>query len=762
MAGNITLKISSDVQSAVNGINSVNQKLDQFKQKTESASSKLTQFTVGFNSFADMGSKVVSVIRAMVDVAAELVNSYSAQEQAEVRLQATLKATQNACGMSATELLNLADSLQQVTTYSDQEIIAAEQVLVATRKIGRDVMPEATKAILDMAAATGEDLTGAAQRLGQALADPAGEIESLKEANIQLTEEQAENIKKVQEQNGLYEAQRIILKEVADTYGGIAEALADTDTGKLEQLQDAWQDLKEDLGKALMNSLDGVLDYTLSLVERIEGFVEEHNARTEYRSLASGVISGSGSMDYKTLSEDELNAILNASTYYEWYKKAERELPDFGQNGINYAYAGLDAGYYTETDMRAVWAILDEIESRATEKESASRVTGFKNLWEMQDIVRNDFGFAPITVGQPSVSEILSSPFGYSYDDVLLNQAASYASQKSKQDAFSEYMKSNGSLSESYQFEQINQRMLSGYDLIKSGGLSEEQIAQIKEINQALFEQKKAFDEAEEEGESWEEKVSNAVSTVSDVVSEITSFNQSLASLFSTLADNAIAELDKIEDKWDEYFDELDEKQERQSDSLNALLASGNISYGEYIDSMNAMDDERAAAEEEALTEKESAKKKADELNKSAFEANKINSLAQAAINAALSITEIWASYGASPVLAGVLTGISAAATAAEIAAISSQQYTPLAAGGIVQSPTRALIGEGGSPEMILPLTDSNMERFGVSGNNNGGVINLVINVGTAYSGDQLTEDVFKAIERAQRTGALPKWRYTA
>ena len=87
MAGNITLKISSDVQSAVNGINSVNQKLDQFKQKTESAASKLTQFTVGFNSFADMGSKVVSVIRAIVDVATELINSYSAQEQAEVRFR---------------------------------------------------------------------------------------------------------------------------------------------------------------------------------------------------------------------------------------------------------------------------------------------------------------------------------------------------------------------------------------------------------------------------------------------------------------------------------------------------------------------------------------------------------------------------------------------------------------------------------------------------------------------------------------------------
>ena len=273
MAGNITLKISSDVQSAVNGINSVNQKLDQFRQKTETATSKLTQFTVGFNSFVDMGGKVASAIRVVVDACTELVNSYSAQEQAEVRLQSTLTATSQACGMSAAELLNLADSLQQVTTYSDQEIIAAEQVLVATRKIGRDVMPEATKAILDMAAATGEDLTGAAQRLGQALAGPAGEIESLKEANIQLTEEQAENIKKVQEQNGLYEAQKLLLQEVNNTYGGIAESLANTDTGKLEQLQNAWQDLKEGLGETLMNSLDGVLDYTLSLVEKIEGFV---------------------------------------------------------------------------------------------------------------------------------------------------------------------------------------------------------------------------------------------------------------------------------------------------------------------------------------------------------------------------------------------------------------------------------------------------------------------------------------------------------
>lgn len=759
---NINLKITADASQAIQGINSVNLKMEQMQTASQRVSTGLVNLGTKLASTALSFSTIAAMVGKVVETAKELVTSYSVQEQAEVRLQSTLKATQQACGMSATELLNLADSLQQVTTYSDQEIIAAEQVLVATRKIGRDVMPEATKAILDMAAATGEDLTGAAQRLGQALADPAGEIESLKEANIQLTEKQAENIKKVQEQNGLYEAQKLLLQEVNNTYGGIAESLANTDTGKLEQLQDAWQDLKEGLGETLMNSLDGVLDYTLSLVEKIEGFVDEHNNKTNLQNLAQSVVSGSVSVDYKELTDEELQAILKGSQYAKWYDEASRQLPDFDTNRAQYEYAGVMAGALSEEDITAVKAVLAEMERRRIEQENASRLVGFNNLWQMQDISRNDLGFSDFPVGMPSVSDQINTPFGYSYEKALFNTARPYAEDQRTQSAFDEYIQSNGSLSSSYQIQEINKRITEGYALKAKGGLSEEQIAQIDEINAALFEQKKAFKEAEEEGETWDEKVSKAVGTVSDVVSEITSFNNNLSSLFSNLADNAIDALDEIESKWDEYFEDLDEKQERQRDSLNALLTSGNISYGDYIDSMNAMDEERAAAEEEALAEEEAARKKADDLNKAAFNAEKANSLAQAAVNAALSITDIWASYGSNPVLAGVLTGISAAATAAEIAAIASQQYTPLAAGGIVQSPTRALIGEGGSPEMILPLTDSNMERFGVSGSNDGGVINLVVNVGTAYNSDQLTEDIFRAIERAQRTGALPRWRYVA
>ena len=111
--------------------------------------------------------------------------------------------------------------------------------------------------------------------------------------------------------------------------------------------------------------------------------------------------------------------------------------------------------------------------------------------------------------------------------------------------------------------------------------------------------------------------------------------------------------------------------------------------------------------------------------------------------------------------MAGVMTGLISAAAAVQVAAISSQSYTPIAAGGIVTSPTQALIGEGGSPELVLPLTEGNLAEYGLNSSGGSGVINITIQIENSYSGDQLAEDVFRGIERAQRTGALPSWRYS-
>ena len=750
MANNITIKIASDVSSAVQGINQVNQKLDSLIRAGESVRNKFTQMTAVAGGISMAYGAVSNVVGKVVATVNSLVTAYSTQASAEVRLQQTLAATQEACGMSASELMNLAESLQQVTSYSDQEIMAVEQVLVATRKIGRDIIPEATMAILDMAAATGEDATGAAQRLAQALADPAGEIESLKEANIQLSEEQAENIKKVQEQNGLYEAQKLLLQEVNSTYGGIATTLANTDIGKIDKLKNAWQDLKEGLGETLMNSLDGVLDYTLSLVEKVEGFVSSHNQNTaDWNAVHSALETGT--TDVSGFDDEGLERIIYASAYRQYMESMPADI----DRGF-YESQGLAMGRYTEEDRAAYTAAVNERNTRNQ-----------LSVWQAMDEANG--GRKPVRVNT-TYEEWLEN-----YLTVMAALDAKLKGEGSTEDGTSSesstsavsrpdvagFISSNRGLSVSAQVAYIQDQINTAQTMRWNTAYGSDQYNQIMEIIGALEQQKKALLDVAEatdevtDSQSAAEKVLETLDDVKQYIDPLMEIGSYVSEVFSNMADSAADALSKIEDKWDEYFDELDRKQERQSDSLNALLGAGKISYEDYINAQKGLDEERAAKQQEAMEEEEAAREKADSLAEAAFNANKINSLAQASINIAEGVTKAIAQGGITGIALGAAVS---AAGAAQIGAIMSQQYTPLAAGGIVTKPTFALLGEGGNKEAVLPLNETNMERAGFSRSDGSIIIN--INIDRNYSQGQLEEEIFRGIERAQKTGALPNWRY--
>lgn len=105
MASNITLKISADVQQAVNGIQSVNQKLDQMAKQSSVTNSAIGKFLTNFTLTGTVFSFVSKTTRQVIGTFIDLAKTYSTQEKAEMRLQSTLKATQNACGMTASEMI---------------------------------------------------------------------------------------------------------------------------------------------------------------------------------------------------------------------------------------------------------------------------------------------------------------------------------------------------------------------------------------------------------------------------------------------------------------------------------------------------------------------------------------------------------------------------------------------------------------------------------------------------------------------------------
>lgn len=108
------------------------------------------------------------------------------------------------------------------------------------------------------------------------------------------------------------------------------------------------------------------------------------------------------------------------------------------------------------------------------------------------------------------------------------------------------------------------------------------------------------------------------------------------------------------------------------------------------------IDARKEAGEDTTDLEQELSDKK-NKYAKDEFESKKATAIAEALVNGAVAFTKALPNV----VLAGIVAGL----TSVQVAAIASQQYVPMAQGGITQGPTRALIGEAG-PEAVIPLRD--------------------------------------------------------
>jgi hypothetical protein len=111
----------------------------------------------------------------------------------------------------------------------------------------------------------GQDLKSSAVQLGKALNDPVKGITALTRVGVSFTQQQIEQVKQLAAANQMYEAQKIVLDEVAAQFGGQAQAAAQTFGGQIKQLGNAWSDAKEKIGEYLVSNetFQNILDVTI-------------------------------------------------------------------------------------------------------------------------------------------------------------------------------------------------------------------------------------------------------------------------------------------------------------------------------------------------------------------------------------------------------------------------------------------------------------------------------------------------------------------
>lgn len=199
-----------------------------------------------------------AVKNVLSDSIAQANEYYTSQAQ----LNAVLASTGGTSGMTAASINDLASALSDVTAIDDDVIVSASSMLLTFTNLKDDVFPEVTQAVLDMATAmngggipSAQALRQQSLMLGKALNDPAKGLTVLTKNGVTFDDQQRTMIETMIKAGDVTGAQTVMLNELSKEFGGSAAAAANTFEGRMAKLNNTVDDVKKQIGIALIPTL---------------------------------------------------------------------------------------------------------------------------------------------------------------------------------------------------------------------------------------------------------------------------------------------------------------------------------------------------------------------------------------------------------------------------------------------------------------------------------------------------------------------------
>lgn len=259
--------------------------------------------------------------------------AYSEAERVERQLRVV-------AGESTEAFLAQATAIQNTLNVSD-EMVVGLQTLALRHGVARQQVDGLVRATLDFAAATGEDATSALQKLIIGV-DRGGE--RLQKMRVEY--ESTGNFTKDLD---------LATQALAKSWGGAAQANAESLTGTIEGLREQMSSLEEEFGKflATVAKQTGVLDY-----------VKE--ALVGWRVALFG--SDTDEMVKRTEAHNAL--IKERGDIFERYRKAERDADALEESGTAFQIE------QSRTKLADIARELDEVDARIAASEASRQAAG--------------------------------------------------------------------------------------------------------------------------------------------------------------------------------------------------------------------------------------------------------------------------------------------------------------------------------------------------------------------------------------------------
>jgi len=179
----------------------------------------------------------------------------AAEESEEASIKLAVAVRNAGTGISTAGLETQANALQKITRFDDEAIKGAQSYLVAARLTEAQVR-QLTPALTDLAEFMGKDIEGAAKALAYAL--ETGNVQAFKRLKIVVNEAKF-----------ALDPMGALMEAIEKKAGGMAEAIGKTAGGQLAIMSHQFDELKEQVGTALLPALTDLAKGALPVADAL-------------------------------------------------------------------------------------------------------------------------------------------------------------------------------------------------------------------------------------------------------------------------------------------------------------------------------------------------------------------------------------------------------------------------------------------------------------------------------------------------------------
>ncbi len=234
----------------------------------------------------NVGLKVAAItvgIAALTFAIRGMTGVISRAEQQFLKLEAILKATGSAAGLTLEEIEDLSRQIGVGTLASTQKVRDAAGILLTFKSISGDTFKTALELTQDLAEVGFGDVKQGAIQLGKALEEPIVGLGALRRVGVSFTESQKEVIKVLSMTGRKAEAQDIILQALNEQVGGAGKKAAEGLAGAIDSVVEKFTMFIEEskVGRAIVDGLTASMNALANFFGSFEKSVERLNTESK-------------------------------------------------------------------------------------------------------------------------------------------------------------------------------------------------------------------------------------------------------------------------------------------------------------------------------------------------------------------------------------------------------------------------------------------------------------------------------------------------